>query len=82
MFTLLPYIVVAVLATAAVLHHGFDDSLTQRVGLSLMAIGSSLKVASIAAAQTGANQSCTILAYGVAVFFVGTVFELKRLKML
>lgn len=82
MLTLLPYVVVAVLSAAAVLHHGFNDSLTQRIGLSLMSFGASLKVVALVNHQPGANESCTILAYGVSVFFIGTIIELRRLKML
>jgi hypothetical protein len=72
---LLPYALVAAIAAAAVLHHGFEDNLIQRVGLSGICTGAALKVATLLQSSQDPNQSCTVLAYGVAIYGVGTVIK-------
>jgi hypothetical protein len=74
---LLPYLLVAAIAAAAVLHHCFDDSLTQRVGLSGVCIGASLKAYSIAS-NAPANDACMVLVYGLAVYGIGTIIKLRK----
>ena len=75
---LLPYFLAAVIAATAVLHHCFDDTLIQRVGLSGISIGASLKALAIAQQSPGGMQSCTILAWGVVIYGIGTYIKLRR----
>lgn len=78
MLSLLPYFLVASISAAAVLYHGFEDNLVQRIGLSGVCIGAVLKIATMLQSPGTANESCTLLAYGVAIYAVGTVIKFRK----
>lgn len=72
-------IVVAVLATLAVLHPDFSDNLSQRVGLSMGAAGAALRLLALFAGHDGDNAN-TLLLCGIAVYGIGTFFNVIRFR--
>lgn len=74
---LVPYGIIALIALAAVMTSKFDDTLTQRVGLSMICFGATLRVVAIAK-QSPSEIACLILAYGLVVYAIGTTIKLKR----
>lgn len=76
---LLPFVLVAVIAAFAVLNRCYDDNLLQRIGLSLICIGASVQVSDVLKIQNLNNNACLLLAYGLAIFGIGTIVKFKRL---
>ncbi len=74
-----PFLLVAMLAVAAVLSHVFDDNLLQRVGLSAICIGATLS-AWVMLRGGESNNPFVLLAYGLAIYGVGTTQKVWRFK--
>ena len=74
----LPYILIAVITSAAVLYRGFDDNLVQRVGLSGVCIGAVLKFYTLLQASFGTNQAWRVLAWGLVIYAVGTYIKVRK----
>lgn len=72
-------IVVATLSTLAVLHPDFSDNLAQRVGLSIGAAGAALRLLALSACHDGYNAN-TLLLCGVALYAIGTFFNVIRFR--
>lgn len=72
-------IVVAALATLAVLHPDFSDNLAQRVGLSMAAAGAALRLLAMSSGHDGDNAN-TLLLCGMAVYAVGTFSNVIRFR--
>jgi hypothetical protein len=74
---LAPYLLLAAISLVAVLCHCFNDNLAQRVGLSGVCIGACLKSFSLVVA-TSPGDSCAIIAYGMAIYAVGTFMKFRK----
>lgn len=68
---------VALIALIAVLNPKFDDTLIQRIGLSLICFGATLRVFSLLK-ESPSDTTCLILIYGLMVYAIGTIIKLKR----
>lgn len=77
-FQIAPFAVVAVLAVAAVLSHQFRDNLLQRVGLSGICLGAALSAYVMWRGEPPATNTFVLLAYGVAVYGVGTFLKVRQ----
>ena len=74
---LVPLICIIIISAFSVLHHCFDDNLLQRIGLSGICIGAACKAAIIVMGTMPADQSLTILTYGLAAFGIGSFLKNK-----
>ena len=64
--------VLAAICTAAVLSPSYRDNFVQRVGLSLTAIGATLQIWNIYQ-LAGSSTPLTLVAYGAAIYALGTM---------
>jgi hypothetical protein len=74
---LAPYGLIALIALAAVMNSKFEDTLTQRIGLSMICFGAALRLMAITK-ESPSDIACLILAYGLVVYAIGTTIKLKR----
>lgn len=70
-------IFMAVCSTAVVLWTGYHDNFTQRVGLSLVALGACGEIFAIVQNQ-GTTRTVMTLFLGVLLFGVGTWFKVRK----
>jgi len=76
---ILPLIVVAAISAIAVLHQCFNDNLMQRIGLSLICVGATIRLAQILFESSTTKESSTVLFYGLAAYGVGTLLKFRKL---
>ena len=74
---LAPYLLLAAISLVAVLCNGFKDNLPQRIGLSGVCIDACLKSFSLVSAAPPGD-SCVIIAYGMAIYAVGTFLKFRK----
>lgn len=75
--SILPYFIIALIAVVGVLNPRFDDNLLQRIGLSLICIGATLRLMA-GFHHTPSDGACIILAYGLVAYAIGTTIKLKK----
>lgn len=74
-----PLVVIASVATFGIYSKKFQDNLLQRIGLSGIAFGATLKLAADLQAEPS-HAACTILIYGAAIYAAGCITHLATRK--
>jgi hypothetical protein len=71
-------LIVAAISTMAVFHHLFEDTLTQRIGLSMLSFGAVMRSVGVYYERPSEN-AVTLLAIGLATYLVGTLIKFHRI---
>lgn len=74
---IIPLALLVSACTVGVFSHRFNDTLTQRIGLSLLAMGAALQIVELFK-STGSTSPCTMMLYGAAVFASSTFLKFCR----
>ena len=72
-----PLVVIIAVTVFGIYSHHFQDNLLQRIGMSVLAFGSVLKLMADVQQQNG-QAACSLMVWGAAIYASGCVAELIK----